>query len=100
VENKGMGITREEVIHVAELARLALTDEEVELYTAQMQKILGYVEKLSALDTEGVEPSSAYSAGESLRDDVVRPSLEREKALQNAPAKARGCFKVPRIIEE
>ncbi len=95
-----MSITREDVVHVADLARLALTDEEIELYTAQMKKILGYVEKLSALDTTGVEPSGNYAAGESLREDAVRPSLEREKALQNAPAKARGCFKVPRIIEE
>jgi len=95
-----MGITKEDVEHVADLARLALTDEEIELYTAQMQKILGYVEKLSALDTTGVEPSGAYAAGESLREDSVAPSLEREKALQNAPAKAHGCFKVPRIIEE
>ncbi len=95
-----MSITRDDVVHVADLARLALTDEEIALYTAQMQKILGYVEKLSALDTEGVEPSGAYAGGERLREDAVRPSLEHEKALKNAPEKARGCFKVPRIIEE
>ncbi len=95
-----MSITKEDVVHVADLARLALTDEEIELYTAQMQKILGYVEKLSTLDTEGVEPSGAYAGGESLRKDDVTPSLAQEKALQNAPQEARGCFKVPRIIEE
>ncbi len=98
-ENKPMGITREEVIHVAELARLALTEEEIDLYTEQMQKILGYVEKLSAVDTTGVDPSGVCARGECLRDDVITPSLEHEKALQNAPEEARGCFKVPRIIE-
>ena len=95
-----MKIDKEEVLHVADLARLALTEDETTLYTEQMQNILSYVEKLSALDTSGVAPSvQDTSEKEVLREDVVRPSLERKSALQNAPEKDHGCFKVPRIIE-
>jgi len=93
-------ITRDDVLKAAELARLALTDEETELYTGQMQRILGYVEKLSELDTTGVEPT-AYTVAEkgAMREDKVTPSLPREEALANGPVTERGCFKVPKIIE-
>ena len=93
-------ITRDDVLKAAELARLALTDEETELYTGQMQRILGYVEKLSELDTTGVEPT-VYTAdvNGAMREDKVAPSLPREEALANGPVTERGCFKVPQIIE-
>jgi len=93
-------ITRDDVLKAAELARLALTDEETELYTGQIQRILGYVEKLSELDTTGVEPT-AYTAFEkgAMREDKVVESLPREEALANGPVTERGCFKVPKIIE-
>ncbi len=95
-----MAITREDVVHVAGLARLALTEEEVELYTAQLQRILEYVEKLSGVDTRGVEPTTyTVPMVEVMRDDVVEGSLKPEEALRNAPEKDRGCFKVPKIIE-
>lgn len=93
-------ITREDVLKAAELARLALTDKETELYTGQMQRILGYVEKLSELDTTGVEPTAWTAVEEGvMREDRVVASLPREEALENAPVTERGCFKVPQIIE-
>jgi aspartyl-tRNA(Asn)/glutamyl-tRNA(Gln) amidotransferase subunit C len=95
-----MPITRDDVLHVAELARLALTDAEVNLYTAQIQRILCHVEKLSELDTGGVAPMThAVGRGNPLREDLVKASIPREDALGCAPSSERGCFKVPKIIE-
>ncbi|MFQ5427781.1 MAG: Asp-tRNA(Asn)/Glu-tRNA(Gln) amidotransferase subunit GatC [Thermodesulfobacteriota bacterium] len=95
-----MKIDKEEVLHVADLARLALTEDETTLYTEQMGNILSYVEKLSALDTTDIAPSVQDTSEKGvLREDVVTPSLRRKNALQNAPEKDHGCFKVPRIIE-
>lgn len=95
-----MSITKKDVLHVADLARLELTADEQALYTAQLQRILTYVEKLSELDTKGVEPTTyTVPQNDTLRDDAVRPSLSREDALANAPDVERGCFKVPAIIE-
>jgi aspartyl-tRNA(Asn)/glutamyl-tRNA(Gln) amidotransferase subunit C len=93
-------ITRKDVAHVAELARLALTEDEAELYTTQLKRILSYVEKLSALDTKGIEPL-AYTVveGTPMREDKVTGSIPREDALKNAPEQDRSCFKVPKIIE-
>ena len=93
-------ITRDDVIKAAGLARLALTDEETELYTGQIQRILGYVEKLSELDTTGVTPTSCTAVEKgAMREDRVVESIAREEALANAPVSERGCFKVPKIIE-
>lgn len=95
-----MSITRKDVLHVAGLARLALKEEEIDLYTNQLQRILGHVEKLSELDTKGVEPTAnTPHEGNVFREDRARPSLPREAALSNAPESERGCFKVPKIIE-
>ncbi|OGP21846.1 MAG: asparaginyl/glutamyl-tRNA amidotransferase subunit C [Deltaproteobacteria bacterium GWA2_55_10] len=95
-----MSITKKDVIKVADLARLALTENETEIYTTQLTRILGYVEKLSELDTTGVEPTTyTVPLKTALREDRVRESLPREEALKNAPEAERGCFKVPQIIE-
>ncbi len=96
-----MSITREDVLKVAELARLALTDAEIELYTNQLQRILKHVEKLSELPTIGIEPAffSVPKSGPVLRDDAEGSSIARDSALKNAPSSERGCFKVPKIIE-
>ena len=86
--------------HVARLARLELTEDEKERMTAQLDAILGYVDKLNALDTSQVEPTTTVIPMVSvMRDDVVRPSLDREEALANAPDRADAFFRVPRIIE-
>ena len=95
-----MKITREEVEHVAMLARLRLSEEEIETFTRQLDEILTYVDKLNELNTESVEPTShPLSLGNVLRDDIVRESLDPELSLRNAPQRVGGAFKVPRVIE-
>jgi aspartyl-tRNA(Asn)/glutamyl-tRNA(Gln) amidotransferase subunit C len=94
-------ITRAEVEHVARLARLALAEDEKERMTVQLDAILGYIDKLNLLDTSRVEPTTTVIRMVSvMRDDVVRPSLNREEALANAPDRADAFFRVPRIIED
>ena len=94
-------ITRREVEHVARLARLALSEEEKELMTRQLDRILGYVDKLNELDTSQVEPTSHVIPMENvLREDAVRPSLSQDDALANAPDREPPFFRVPRIIED
>ena len=95
-----MKITRAQVEHVARLARLALTDAELDALTGEMDAILGYVETLNSLDTDHIVPTShAVPMENAFRDDTVRPSLGTMKAVQNAPAAAGGCFVVPKVIE-
>lgn len=94
-----MAITKKDVQHVATLARLALSEKETELYTEQMGKILTYVEKLGALDTKNVEPTTHTISSRIFRKDEAKPSLPQTEILSNAPEQAKGCFKVPRIIE-
>jgi aspartyl-tRNA(Asn)/glutamyl-tRNA(Gln) amidotransferase subunit C len=94
-------ITRAEVEQVARLARLELTDDEQERMTAQLDAILGYIDKLNALDTSAVEPTTTVIPMVSvLREDTVRPSLTQEDALENAPDREDVFFRVPRIIED
>ncbi|MBI5562997.1 MAG: Asp-tRNA(Asn)/Glu-tRNA(Gln) amidotransferase subunit GatC [Deltaproteobacteria bacterium] len=95
-----MTLAKKDVSRVAELARLALTDEEAEQYTGQLTRILGYVEKLSELDTAGVEPAgAALNAQRALREDKTHDPVSNEEAVRNAPSVERGCFKVPQVIE-
>ena len=95
-----MKINRPQVEQVARLARLALEDEELDALTGQMDAILGYVEKLNALNTDGIVPTAhAVPMENAFRADAVKPSIGVERALQNAPAAGSGCFKVPRVIE-
>jgi aspartyl-tRNA(Asn)/glutamyl-tRNA(Gln) amidotransferase subunit C len=94
-------ITRADVEHVAELARLELSAAEKEQFIGQLNSILTYIEKLSELDTADVEPTShVIPLSNVWRDDTVRPSLDRELALRNAPEESHFFFKVPRIIED
>jgi aspartyl-tRNA(Asn)/glutamyl-tRNA(Gln) amidotransferase subunit C len=89
-------IDREQVLHVAKLARLRLTDAEVERMTGELSMILGHVEQMEALDLDGVEPTSHVVALENvLREDVPRESLPRERALEGAPDAAGDGFRVP-----
>ena len=89
-------IDREQVLHVAKLARLKLTDEEVERMAGELSVILDSIEKIGELDLEGVEPTSHVVNLENvLRDDEPRPSLPRERALANAPDAGDGGFRVP-----
>ena len=94
-------ITRREVDHVARLARLELTEDEKETMTRQLDRILGYVDKLNELDTSQVEPTShVIPMVNVLRGDEVRPSLSPDDALSNAPDRDGAFFRVPRIIED
>jgi len=98
-----MAIDRDTVRHVARLARLALTAEEEERTAAQLGHVLEYIERLEAVDISGVAPLSfagdASEAEAVMRDDVVRPSLPREKVLGEAPVQDGSAFVVPRILE-
>ncbi|MFW2365899.1 MAG: Asp-tRNA(Asn)/Glu-tRNA(Gln) amidotransferase subunit GatC [Desulforhopalus sp.] len=94
-----MKITKKEVEHVAHLARLTLSDEELQSMTGQLDTILSYVDKLSELDTSEVEPTThVFSVSNAFRDDVVRESLPQTEAVQNGPRQNGEFFQVPRII--
>ncbi|MBI2218918.1 MAG: Asp-tRNA(Asn)/Glu-tRNA(Gln) amidotransferase subunit GatC [Candidatus Rokubacteria bacterium] len=94
-------ISRQDVEHVARLARLALTDAEKERMEAELSSILEYIDKLRALDVEGVEPTShAVPLVNVMRDDEVRPCLPAGAMLANAPDRAGDSVRVPRIIED
>lgn len=95
-----MKITRAQVERVAQLARLALSKEELNSLTSEMDAILGYVDKLNELDTDHIVPTAhAVPMENAFREDKARPSFGTEKALQNAPAANDGCFLVPKVIE-
>ncbi|MBA4418082.1 MAG: Asp-tRNA(Asn)/Glu-tRNA(Gln) amidotransferase GatCAB subunit C [Syntrophus sp. (in: bacteria)] len=95
-----MKITKETVEYVAHLGRLRLEPHEVELYTEQLGRILDHMDALSALNTEGIEPTShAIPVSCVLREDAGRESLTMEGSLQNAPERKGNFFKVPPIIE-
>ena len=89
-------IDREQVLHVARLARLKLTDEEVDRMAGELSGILEHVERINQLDLESVEPTSHVVKVENvLRPDEPRPSWEREEILERAPDPASGSFRVP-----
>ncbi len=93
--------TRAEIEHVTLLARLELTEEEKGLFSKQLSSILEYINKLNELNTEGVEETSHVIAVKNVfREDELRLSLLKDRALQNAPNKTTdGFYKVPKIIE-
>ncbi len=95
-------ITRQEVEHVALLARLAFEPDELDRFTAQLNDILAHVARLGDLDTSEAAPTASVVAGQTtpLREDEPWEGLTREEALAPAPAAERGLFKVPRVIGE
>jgi aspartyl-tRNA(Asn)/glutamyl-tRNA(Gln) amidotransferase subunit C len=96
-----MAITRDDVLHVAKLARLELDETEIERLMRDLRSILGYVEELRGLELSNV-PETAHVAVEAtpLRDDVVEPSLTPDVALAEAPRKSGGGFAVPAFVDE
>jgi aspartyl-tRNA(Asn)/glutamyl-tRNA(Gln) amidotransferase subunit C len=95
-----MKLSWEEVEHIAELARLALSDEERVLYQEQLSAILEYFERLLELDTEAIPPTATVLPLRSvMRADEAKPPFPREDVLGNAPAAEEGCFKVPAVLE-
>jgi aspartyl-tRNA(Asn)/glutamyl-tRNA(Gln) amidotransferase subunit C len=94
-------ISREDVEHVARLARLALTPDELETMRTQLNAILVHIDALKAVDTTGVEPTShAVPLVNVFRDDEPRPPFPLEDMLRNAPDRVDNFFRVPRIIED
>jgi aspartyl-tRNA(Asn)/glutamyl-tRNA(Gln) amidotransferase subunit C len=95
-----MILTLEEVEHIAELARLSLTDEERNRYRIQLSAILDYAARLQELDTEGIPPTSSVLPPSSrLRKDEVRPGLKIDELLGNAPEVEKNQFRVPPVLE-
>jgi aspartyl-tRNA(Asn)/glutamyl-tRNA(Gln) amidotransferase subunit C len=95
----GGKIGRDDVRHVAKLARLALPEAKLERLTSQLESILSYVAQISRVDVSGVEPiAHALPLRNVLREDVVEPSLPLEKVLANAPDTDGPFFKVPKVI--
>jgi len=95
-----LSININDVEHVAKLARLDLSEQEKEMFTAQLSAILKYAEKLKELDTEEVEPTThVLHLSNVMREDEVHESLPIEKVLRNAPDDEDGQFKVPAVLE-
>lgn len=96
-----MQISRQDVEKVAQLARLAVTSAEKDMFAEQLSQILRHVDKLNQYDTTGVEPTATVMGYVNVfREDVIRPSLSPEKALANAPEREADGFVVPKILEE
>ena len=96
-----MAISREEVEKVSLLGRLLLSETELDKMTSHLDQILGYMELLAEVDTEQVEPMAhALDVSDVFRDDEIRPSLQREQALANAPKRDGECYLVPAVLGE
>ena len=95
-----MSVDTATVRHIARLARIAMSDAELERLVPELNNILGWVEQLAEVDTDGVEPLTAVIANElRLRDDVVNDGNVRDEVLKNAPDAQHGFFAVPKVIE-
>lgn len=93
-------LSRDEVAHVAELAKLGLTEAELEQFSRQLSSILDYAQMLTELDTDAISPTAQVIALENvMREDLVTSSLAMEEVLANAPAREDDCFRVPLILE-
>lgn len=96
-----MKVTEQDIKSVASLSRLKIRDEEKATVLKNLNAILTYVENLNSIDTTNIEPTTyALPMQNVFREDKVKPSLDRELALSNAPLKEDGYFKVPRVLEE
>ena len=96
-----MAISRQEVLKVGTLSRISLSGVEVDRFASQLSDILGYVDKLAELDTEGVEPlAHALDQSNVLREDEPRPGFTSEQALSGAPDTEGDFFRVPRVLDE
>jgi aspartyl-tRNA(Asn)/glutamyl-tRNA(Gln) amidotransferase subunit C len=89
-----------DIDYVANLARIALSDDERRLFSGQLEEVLTYIEKLNTVDVDRVEPTAhAIPVTNVWRQDISRPGLTVEEALQNAPAARDGMFVVPKVVE-
>ena len=96
-----MSVTIKDVEHIASLAKLSFSEEEKRRLASQLTEILKYMEQLNQLDTNTVEPlSHGIELSNVFREDELKPTLTREEALQNAPARTGKFFRVPKVIGE
>ena len=96
-----MSLSREDVKKVSLLARLQLSDDELDQMTDQLGQIVEYVEQLSELDTDDIEPMAhAVEVSNVFAEDVVRPSFDRDQMLAGAPKKDEECYRVPAVLGE
>jgi aspartyl-tRNA(Asn)/glutamyl-tRNA(Gln) amidotransferase subunit C len=96
-----MKIDRQQVMHVAQLARLSFTEEELNMFVAQLNTILDYFDTLKDVDTRNIMPTSHLMASETpFRDDEVVSFTDNALLLQNAPSQEKGCLKVPKVIDQ
>ncbi|MGL4403199.1 MAG: Asp-tRNA(Asn)/Glu-tRNA(Gln) amidotransferase subunit GatC [Fusobacteriaceae bacterium] len=94
-----MALTREEVLNVAKLSRLEFGDEEIAKFQVDLNNILKYVDELSEVDTDGVEPMvQANHLGNNFREDEVKASLSQEEAMKNSPVRIDGMLVVPKVV--
>lgn len=97
---KSMALDHKDVKDIANLARLAISDENIDKYSTELSSILDLVEQMNAVDTNGVQPlAHPTEAVQRLRADVVTESNNREKYMANAPAQEEGLFLVPKVVE-
>ena len=95
-----MSVSNEQVRHIAKLARIAMSDEEIEKLAPELNNILGWVEQLGEVNTDGVEPlATVIDQKLRLRDDVITDGDIRDQVLANAPEAQHGFFAVPKVIE-
>jgi aspartyl-tRNA(Asn)/glutamyl-tRNA(Gln) amidotransferase subunit C len=95
-----MSVSTEQVRHLARLARIAMSDDEIERLAPELNNILGWIEQLGEVNTDGVEPlATVIDQKLRLRDDVVNDGNIREEILANAPEAQHGFFAVPKVIE-
>jgi len=95
-----MSVSPQEVEHVARLARLALTDEEKDRFTRQLNDVLEYMRKLNELDTSGVEPTThVLPVSNVMREDAARPPWPLEETLRNSPEEEDGQYRVPPVLD-
>lgn len=94
-----MSITHEQVKHIAKLAQLELTGEEIKKYSHELSAILKYIDTLKQLDTENVQIDRGYCPIDYLREDKIIPSLSQNEVLKIVPEHEKGYIKVPKIIE-
>ena len=94
-----MPISKEDILKVAALARLEISPEELESLHKDLTQIISYIDQIHKVNTDGIVPQSQFIKAENVfREDIVRPSLPKEKALENAPDKDDNYFRVPKVL--
>lgn len=96
-----MSVKKEDVLHIAALAKLKFDESEIENFTSQFNEILSYIEKLNELNTENVEPlAHPFESQNVFREDELKQSVSTEDALKNSPSRTEEFFRVPKVINQ